>query len=233
MTYDLIDPEIQRWSSAIGRKHNALTQTREGWNTPLKFRPGTSWAYGSGIDWAGLVLEKATGQSLGAYMSENIFEPLGMADTTFNRKEMADKFSGRIVEMAYRNPNGSLRTGALPVPEDPPVQSGGAGLFTTAADYSKLLQAVLVAGGGHETILQQRTVDDMFRPQLDGDVRSTLQAFLAGSAIFSGTIDYNHGLSGVINMVGIDGKRRKGALAWGGMSGSHWVRLATSTLIKR
>ncbi|KAJ4251382.1 hypothetical protein NW762_011363 [Fusarium torreyae] len=135
---------------------------------------------------------------------------------------MADKLSGRIIEMAYRNPDTSLRIDALPVPEDPPVQSGGGGLFTTAGDYSKLLQAVLKAGEGQATILHQGTVDEMFRPQLDGAVRSTLQAVLAGTPLFSSTNNYNHGLSGVINMVGIDGKRREGALAWGGMSGPQW-----------
>ncbi|KPM42809.1 hypothetical protein AK830_g3715 [Neonectria ditissima] len=76
----------------IGRTAGFLDQTREGWNTPLRFRPGESWQYGSGIDWAGQVLETVTGQSLGSYMSENIFKPLGMSDTTF-RPAAQDFFS--------------------------------------------------------------------------------------------------------------------------------------------
>jgi CubicO group peptidase (beta-lactamase class C family) len=154
MSYDFVDQDLQKWSSIVGRSARFLDQTREGWNTPLKFRPAESWQYGSGIDWAGQVLEKVTGQRLGSYMSENIFKPLGMGDTTFRRLTIADKLAGRIIKCSQRNPSdGRLSASILPVSEDPPLDSGGAGLFLTSYDYIKFLQAVLAAGEGQGTLL--------------------------------------------------------------------------------
>ena len=46
--------------------------------TPLLFDPGERWDYGISIDWAGKMVEAVSGQKLGRYMKENIFDPLGM-----------------------------------------------------------------------------------------------------------------------------------------------------------
>ncbi|KAL2686861.1 hypothetical protein Neosp_004403 [[Neocosmospora] mangrovei] len=165
--YDVADPDIQKWSTSVGRKDKAFDQTREGWNTPLSFTPGASWKYGTGIDWAGQVLEKVTGQRLGAYMSDNIFKPLGMADTTFNRAGSAVNLTGRILECCYRTSDGSLVGGPPPAPEDPSQDSGGSGLFSTARDYSVFIQALLADSRGQGTLLLKPTVDEMFRQQLN------------------------------------------------------------------
>lgn len=37
------------------------------------------------IDWAGKVLEKITGKSLGEYSKENIFDPLGCKDIQYSK----------------------------------------------------------------------------------------------------------------------------------------------------
>src|SRR5262249_41106833 len=50
---------------------------------PLMYEPGTVWDYGFGLDVLGLVVEQVSGQRLGAYLQDRLFEPLGMADTAF------------------------------------------------------------------------------------------------------------------------------------------------------
>ncbi len=50
---------------------------------PLVFQPGEGWRYETSFNLLGIVLERATGRSLGALMAERIFEPLGMRDTAF------------------------------------------------------------------------------------------------------------------------------------------------------
>jgi len=50
---------------------------------PLLHQPGAEWNYGFGLDVLGLVVEQITEQSLGHYMAENIWRPLGMVDTGF------------------------------------------------------------------------------------------------------------------------------------------------------
>lgn len=219
----MVDLDIQKWSLATGRTSSSLEQTREGWNTPLKFRPGQSWQYGSGIDWAGLVLEKVTGQRLEAYMSENIFKPLNMKETTFNRQSIANKLAGRIIECSHRNPDGSFSAGPLPVPEDPLLGSGGSGLFSSARDFIAFLQAVLASGEGQNTLLHKDAVDEMFRPQLEQLQSRAMQNMLEGNVPFPNGIPMNHGISGVINMEDVPEKRRKGTLTWGGLSNPQWV----------
>lgn len=223
MGYDMADPDLQRWSQVTGRTANSLSQTREGWNTPLKFRPGESWQYGSNLDWAGLVLEKLTGQTLGEYMSENIFKPLGMTDTTFHRQKVAERFAGRTIQWTYRGPDGTLDSGPPLAPEDPSLDSGGSGLFSTAKDYALFLEALVQAGEGHGPLLRKETVDAMFRPQLDKGQCQTLQTHLRGVFPFPEDTPMSHGMSGIINTAVIRGKRRKGSLSWGGMSNSQWV----------
>jgi CubicO group peptidase (beta-lactamase class C family) len=52
---------------------------------PLVAQPGEDWNYGASIDWAGAVLEKVTGMTLGEYCQKNIFEPLGVKHIAFGR----------------------------------------------------------------------------------------------------------------------------------------------------
>ena len=50
---------------------------------PLLHQPGAVWDYGFGLDVLGLVVEQLSEQTLGGYLHENVFKPLGMLDTHF------------------------------------------------------------------------------------------------------------------------------------------------------
>jgi CubicO group peptidase (beta-lactamase class C family) len=51
-------------------------------NDSLLFEPGTDWAYSNtGYLVAGLIVEKVSGLSLGEYLQQNIFDPLGLSHT--------------------------------------------------------------------------------------------------------------------------------------------------------
>ena len=50
---------------------------------PLLHQPGAVWDYGFGLDVLGLVVEQLTEQTLGQYLQDNVFKPLGMVDTDF------------------------------------------------------------------------------------------------------------------------------------------------------
>ena len=51
-----------------GCQNKALT-------TPLLFDPGERWDYGINIDWAGKMVEAASGQKLGQYLRDNVLGP--------------------------------------------------------------------------------------------------------------------------------------------------------------
>ena len=50
---------------------------------PLLHEPGTVWDYSLSVDILGLVIEAVSGKPLSAFLSERIWQPLGMADTSF------------------------------------------------------------------------------------------------------------------------------------------------------
>lgn len=223
LAYDLADPDLMKWSRSIGREDTNLDWSRAGFTTPLKFAPGDGWYYGSAIDWAGLLLESVTGQTLGEYMKANIFEPLGMKDTTFWPDKSVES---RTVTCTYRQEDGSFIAGALPVPEDHEMESGGAGIFTTAEDYSTF-QRALVAG----KLVRKDTLTQMFTPKLNDKQRSSLKervydspaSLMAFAPEFPMDLPIDHGLGGIINTEDVAGKRRKGSMMWSGMCNSRWV----------
>jgi len=53
------------------------------WNQPLLFKPGTSYQYSSfGYFVLGVILQNVTGKSYAKLLKENIFEPLGLQNTS-------------------------------------------------------------------------------------------------------------------------------------------------------
>lgn len=223
--YDLADPDLVKWSAKVGRTANNLDWSREGFTTPLKFAPGEGWYYGTALDWAGLVLEAVTGQSLGRYMQEHVFDPLGMADTGFWPEKLPQTASRTVVCSLRDASSLSLKPMPQSTPREHDVESGGAGLFTTAADYARFLHGFL---GG--TLVGAAAVREMFTPQLTEAQSDMLELICYRSGVQDGFapefptgLALNHGIGGAMNMEDVPGKRRKGSLMWSGMCNSRWV----------
>lgn len=70
-------------------------------NTPLCNVPGTVWEYGNGHEWLGLLVQKASGKPLEDFLQEHLFEPLGMANTTFFPFADEEK-KGRLMPLRWR-----------------------------------------------------------------------------------------------------------------------------------
>lgn len=51
---------------------------------PLVYQPGERWTYDIGADVLGVLVSRAAGQPLGAFLRERVFAPLGMDDTGFH-----------------------------------------------------------------------------------------------------------------------------------------------------
>ncbi len=108
---------------------------------PLGFEPGSKWQYSTGLTVAGRLIEVLSGQSYEDYVTENIFKPLGMVDTTFRLSpEQAKRLA---VTYQPGDEPGTLKAVEIPDPtiERTPNPSGG--LYSTAADMAKFYQAVL------------------------------------------------------------------------------------------
>lgn len=110
---------------------------------PLAQQPGSCWQYGWSTDVLGAVLEVITGQGLGDLLRERILAPLGMHDTAFG---VAPHQLGRIAEPFATDPDTGAPVYMLNVRKMPRLESGGGGLLSTAADYTRFLQ--LMRGQG-------------------------------------------------------------------------------------
>ena len=123
---------------------------------PLAFEPGEKWMYGFSIDVLGAVIEVLSGKTLGEYLKENIFEPLGMHDTGFFVP--AGK-QDRIITLY--NILDHLKPYDRDYPtEKPNFESGGGGLFSTLKDYSRFAQMLLHNGTlDGIRILGRKTID--------------------------------------------------------------------------
>jgi CubicO group peptidase (beta-lactamase class C family) len=111
---------------------------------PLLHEPGTVWDYSLSTDVLGLVIEAISGKPLSAFLSERIWQPLGMVDTSFAvpddkkvryaRAFPNDPLSGK--------PQSVLHAGGKPIKFD----CGGACAVATAGDYIRFSQMLLNGG---------------------------------------------------------------------------------------
>lgn len=146
---------------------------------PLAFHPGETWHYSVGIDVAGRLIEVLSGQSLGEFLHERMFGPLGMVDTGFG---VADGSLDRLAAMyglpdligaghttadliaAGMNGDNQRRdvSGTYPTDQPDVFQRGGLGLFSTIGDYHRFAQ--MLCNGGSldgEQILGRKTLELM------------------------------------------------------------------------
>ena len=139
---------------------------------PLLYQPGTVWEYGLSVDVIGLVVEAISGQSLGAFLEQRLFRPLGMADTSFQVPQ--DKVA-RLARPLSRDPD----TGAAQsVPDRARAlrfECGGGGLASTALDYLRFAQ-MLLGGGvlGETRILGRKTVEAMRTNRMTPDIENRI-----------------------------------------------------------
>lgn len=135
---------------------------------PLIDQPGASWNYSHSTDIVGRVVEIVSGQSLAAFLSERILQPLGMNDTAFfvppdRRARLADPFD--------RDPDTGKPVQLVEVDALPRFQSGGGGLFSTMSDYARFAH-LLASGGttGATRLLGRKTLEFMTADHLGPDV---------------------------------------------------------------
>lgn len=118
---------------------------------PLLHQPGERYTYGLSIDVLGYLVEVISGKSLADFFRERIFEPLGMEDTYFyvppdKHSRLATVYSYNSAFETVVRPDDPNIDHTYPLVADGTYYSGGAGLSSTAHDFTRFLQMLLNGG---------------------------------------------------------------------------------------
>jgi len=186
----------------------------------LMHPPGERFAYSSGTDVLGQIIEPVSGLALDAFFAERIFAPLGMSDTGYALPPDAS----RLVAVNARR-GGSFQE--QPLEQSGVTPSGGYGLYSTAADYLRLLRLFLGRGelDGRRLIRAAR-IDEMTSNQIGAlFAQPQTTAFLARTNDFifmDGTQKFGFGV--MVETRDQPRRRHAGAYGWGGILNTYfWV----------
>ena len=189
---------------------------------PLKYQPGTKWAYSMATDVVGRLVEVISGQTLDQFIDENICQPLGMVDTSFVLDPAKANRLMTCYEIKPEDPLSVYDTGidsrwAAPVN----CFMGGSGMLSTMADYYRFTQMLLNKGQlDGVRILGRKTVERMRMNHLTPDLMPVTMEF---SPPYYG-LGFGLGVSSMVDVTqsGIMGSN--GDYGWGGYAQTtFWV----------
>ena len=186
---------------------------------PLLYQPGERWLYNIGSDILGVLIARATQMSLGDFLRERIFTPLGMVDTGFMVPE--DKLD-RLAGSYWTN----FATGEFGVfdgidnswyAQEPIFESGAGGLVSTADDLLAFGEMMLNGGHyGHVRVVSRPTVELMTMDQLLPEEKNPAD-------FFPGFWEANGwGLGISVNTRKINLATSPGRYGWDGGYGTSW-----------
>lgn len=110
---------------------------------PLVYQPGTVFEYSLSVDVLGAVVEKVAGKSLGDHLSETVWKPLKMENTTFRPTpaQMA-----KVAQPFAQNPLDGKPQSIAWITKPATYDCGGACAFGTMGDYVRFGQMLLNGG---------------------------------------------------------------------------------------
>ncbi len=196
--------------------------------TVLLHDPGERWTYGVNIDWLGRIVEQQRGKRLGEVMKERIFEPLAMQDIGFT---MSDSMKARRVTIHDRAADGKLTPlPDLVLPQPPPMDCGGHGLYATVGEYMKFIRMVLNDGAGpNGRVLKPESVAQMAKDGLSAmGLSSTgwttsIPSLSNDGEFFPGT-DKGWSYTFMTNREPTPSGRPAGSLMWAGLANCFfWI----------
>ncbi|MEM9366927.1 MAG: serine hydrolase domain-containing protein [Planctomycetota bacterium] len=187
----------------------------------LAFQPGEKWQYSPGLTVAGRLVELIADEPFESFLSERIFRPLGMNDTTFYPTEAQRSRLATLYQPSENSdqlvPAENDLVKALPVAG--PNPSGG--LVSSAKDLFAFYQMILDQGDHRgESIVDAESISLMTSPQA-GDVTT---GFTPGNT-------WGLGWCLVQEPQGATESLNKGTFGHGGAFGTQgWVDPLTETI---
>ena len=189
-------------------------------HSELAFEPGSKWQYGPGLTVAGRIVEIVSEQAFDEFLTERIFAPLDMHETTFfptSEQRARTAVVYKPTEDKKEIEPGESWIGV----EETPNPSGG--LSSTAGDLVRFYQMALNGGElNGKRILSQEAVAEMTSVQT-GDVPKPL-GFTPGS-------EWGLGFALVMEPQGATGMLSPGTFGHGGAFGTQgWIDPTQETI---
>ena len=184
---------------------------------PLHYQPATAYEYSLGMDVAGIVVERISGQSLGTFLGERLFRPLGMRDTGF--VVTPDRVS-RLARGLATDPDTGRPTQIPDRTQPTRFECGGGCGAGTASDYLRFAQMLLDGGAlGRTRVLQPSSVRAITTDQLLPGTRTD-------DLLRTNSDGYGYGLTVAVrrSVGGPPTLGNPGAFTWSGAYGTtFWV----------
>jgi len=158
--YWITSPQLRKWDEL--KVEINWTENYQ----PRLFESGTSFMYGTNLDWVGKLVEKISSLNLEQYFKQHISGPLGMNSTWYN---VPDELEHLVVSSSHREAkNGTVVKNEYQKINPTKDFNGGGGLSSSPEDYGKFLVCMLNKGTFNDVqILEESTFDLLNSPQLN------------------------------------------------------------------
>jgi len=219
--YDFFNAQYNRLAEDHGQP-SVITASRGSIETPLLFDPGDQWEYGTNIDWAGQVVEGVRGKRLGEVMKDHVFDPLGMSDIGF---VMNPSMASRRATIHLRGQDGSLDPQTdLVLTQEPEVDMGGHGLYSTVGEYMKFIRMWLNDGdGANGRVLKKETVAMAVKNGLK-DHQKVVALWLSNEAEFFPGLKKSWSFTFMVNDEQAPTGRPANSIGWAGLANLYyWI----------
>ena len=219
LDYNLERPGILKVIEETDGRAPTLDVVRALAADPFDFEPGTRFQYSLCLDVIGGLIEVVTGQTVGEYMKNNIFDPLGMTDTSFDLDE--ERIARLATQYEYDSKLGVARE--VEKTENrfkfgSEYQSAGAGLISSVNDQILFADALANYGVGKtgNQILSKAGVELMSANHLNSEVLKTLDMLQAKG------YGYGYGVRTNMEPTLVGNLSPVGEFGWDGARGSYF-----------
>ncbi len=185
---------MEEWTPMVHRKDFTPTELVDFFkNQPMDFDPGTQYRYNnSGYILLGVIIEKVSGKSYGAFIDEEFFKPLGMRHSYYGHVKPLIK--NRANGYTEGEPSGFANADYLSMTQ--PYAAGS--IMSTVEDLVTWTQAV---HGGK--VLRPESLKKAFTPNILPDGTNTYYGYgwQTGNLMGSQTIEHGGGIHGFLSML--------------------------------
>jgi CubicO group peptidase (beta-lactamase class C family) len=179
---------------------------------PMLHQPGDAWLYNTCSDIQGVLIARVSGQPLPEFLTERLFEPLGMVDTGF---EVPAGKLDRLTSYYRTDAAGGFELADAPDEQWsslPVFPFGAGGLVSTADDWLAFGRLLLAEGTvDGRRLLSPESVRQMTTDQLTQSQRDASGLFLEGQG---------WGFGGSVDVATIDPWNVPGRYGWVGGTGT-------------